>query len=106
MRATGLTGLRDLLVCESGTNPSRVVDRLGWAALVQRVVADDDRRHVALPLTGTGPARGRAAGDPPAPPYRDQTPPRRAPAPRRDQPPRVAMNRTAPAPPTPIVVQS
>jgi MarR family transcriptional regulator, organic hydroperoxide resistance regulator len=49
-----LTGLGELLVCESGRNPSRLVDRLVGAGLVERVVAVDDRRQVTLSLTRTG----------------------------------------------------
>jgi len=49
-----LTGLGELLVCESGTNPSRLVERLVGAGLVERVVAADDRRQVTLSLTGAG----------------------------------------------------
>ena len=49
-----LTGLGELLVCESGKNPSRLVDRLVGAGLVERAVAHDDRRHVTLGLTGAG----------------------------------------------------
>jgi MarR family transcriptional regulator, organic hydroperoxide resistance regulator len=49
-----LTGLGELLVCESGTNPSRLVDRLVGAGLVERVIATDDRRQVTLSLTGAG----------------------------------------------------
>lgn len=49
-----LTGLGELLVCESGTNPSRLVDRLVGAGLVERVVAADDRRQVTLSLTDAG----------------------------------------------------
>jgi MarR family transcriptional regulator, organic hydroperoxide resistance regulator len=49
-----LTGLGELLVCESGRNPSRLVDRLVGAGLVERVVAADDRRQVTLSLTRTG----------------------------------------------------
>jgi DNA-binding MarR family transcriptional regulator len=49
-----LTGLGQLLVCESGTNPSRLVDRLVGAELVRRVEAADDRRQVELTLTATG----------------------------------------------------
>ena len=49
-----LTGLGELLVCESGTQPSRLVDRLVAAGLVERVTAHDDRRHVALSLTAAG----------------------------------------------------
>jgi DNA-binding MarR family transcriptional regulator len=49
-----LTGLGELLVCESGKSPSRLVDRLVGAGLVERATAPDDRRHVTLRLTGTG----------------------------------------------------
>jgi DNA-binding MarR family transcriptional regulator len=49
-----LTGLGELLVCESGTNPSRLVDRLVGAGLVERVVAAGDRRQVTLSLTDAG----------------------------------------------------
>ena len=49
-----LTGLGELLVCESGSNPSRLVDRLVGAGLVQRVVAAEDRRQVTLSLTYAG----------------------------------------------------
>jgi DNA-binding MarR family transcriptional regulator len=49
-----MSGLGDLLVCESGNNPSRLVDRLVTAGLVQRVPAANDRRQVELTLTPTG----------------------------------------------------
>ena len=49
-----LTGLGELLVCESGTNPSRLVDRLVGVGLVERVVAAEDRRQVTLSLTQAG----------------------------------------------------
>jgi MarR family transcriptional regulator, organic hydroperoxide resistance regulator len=49
-----LTGLGELLVCESGTNPSRLVDRLADAGLVDRVVDRNDRRSVLLSLTPKG----------------------------------------------------
>lgn len=49
-----LTGLGELLVCESGTNPSRLVDRLAAAGLVQRTAATHDRRQVDLTLTPAG----------------------------------------------------
>lgn len=49
-----LTGLGELLICESGTNPSRLVDRLVGAGLVERAVAAADRRQVTLLLTGAG----------------------------------------------------
>lgn len=55
-----LTGLGELLVCESGTNPSRLVDRLVGAGLVQRGVDVDDRRHVTLNLTSAGRAAEEA----------------------------------------------
>lgn len=49
-----LAGLGELLVCESGTSPSRLVDRLVAAGLVRREVAKHDRRHVELSLTAEG----------------------------------------------------
>jgi DNA-binding MarR family transcriptional regulator len=49
-----LTGLGELLVCESGTNPSRLVDRLVVAGLVERATATGDRREVTLTLTPAG----------------------------------------------------
>jgi MarR family transcriptional regulator, organic hydroperoxide resistance regulator len=54
-----LTGLGELLVCETGDNPSRLVDRLVKLELIQRTVDPDDRRHVKLTLTPAG--RRRAA---------------------------------------------
>lgn len=53
-RSLTLTGLGELLVCESGTNPSRLVDRLADAGLVDRVIDRNDRRSVLLSLTPTG----------------------------------------------------
>jgi MarR family transcriptional regulator, organic hydroperoxide resistance regulator len=49
-----LTGLGELLICEHGTNPSRLVDRLVGADLVRRDTAAGDRRQVTLALTDTG----------------------------------------------------
>ncbi|WP_327291160.1 MarR family winged helix-turn-helix transcriptional regulator [Streptomyces sp. NBC_01198] len=49
-----LTGLGDMLVCDSGTNPSRLADRLVTAGLVERGVAAEDRRRIILALTPTG----------------------------------------------------
>jgi MarR family transcriptional regulator, organic hydroperoxide resistance regulator len=49
-----LNGLGDLLVCESGNSPSRIVDRLVGAGLVQRDTDPADRRHVLLSLTPEG----------------------------------------------------
>ncbi|MFB2596204.1 MarR family winged helix-turn-helix transcriptional regulator [Herbiconiux sp. P17] len=43
-----------LLICENGTNPSRLVDRLVDAGLVSREPAPDDRRRVTLSLTPAG----------------------------------------------------
>ncbi|MEV1131255.1 MarR family transcriptional regulator [Agromyces sp. NPDC049794] len=51
-----LVGLGELLVCETGTNPSRLVDRLVGAGLVSREPDPHDRRHVALTLTDRGTA--------------------------------------------------
>jgi len=50
-----LTGLGELLVCESGTNPSRLVDRMVELGLVTRTTPDaGDRRQVILRLTTKG----------------------------------------------------
>ncbi|GAA4594213.1 MarR family transcriptional regulator [Planotetraspora phitsanulokensis] len=53
-RSLTLNGLGDLLVCESGNSPSRLVDRLASAGLVDRRVSAHDRRHVELSLTEEG----------------------------------------------------
>lgn len=47
-------GLGELLVCETGTNPSRLVDRLVTMGAVQRTSGVDDRREVELTLTARG----------------------------------------------------
>jgi DNA-binding MarR family transcriptional regulator len=49
-----LTGLGELLVCETGNSPSRLVDRLVARGLVERDVDPDDRRYVRLHLTADG----------------------------------------------------
>lgn len=49
-----LSGLGELLVCESGASPSRLVDRLVAAGLVGRAEARHDRRAVTLTLTPEG----------------------------------------------------
>jgi MarR family transcriptional regulator, organic hydroperoxide resistance regulator len=49
-----LSGLGELLVCESGTNPSRLVDRLVTQGLLERTRSATDRREVLLQLTSTG----------------------------------------------------
>lgn len=54
-----LNGLGELLICESGTSPSRLVDRLVAAGLVRREVATHDRRHVELSLTAEGAQLGQ-----------------------------------------------
>jgi MarR family transcriptional regulator, organic hydroperoxide resistance regulator len=49
-----VSGLGELLVCESGTNPSRLVDRLVTQGLVERARSATDGREVLLQLTSTG----------------------------------------------------
>ncbi|HEX4444712.1 MAG TPA: MarR family transcriptional regulator [Galbitalea sp.] len=49
-----LTALGELLICESGTGPSRLVDRLVTSGAVQRTVDRNDRRAVTLELTVRG----------------------------------------------------
>ncbi|MFE4520272.1 MarR family winged helix-turn-helix transcriptional regulator [Kitasatospora sp. NPDC056783] len=49
-----LNGLGQLLVCESGTNPSRLVERVVTAGLVERRPDAADRRYLQLSLTPEG----------------------------------------------------
>lgn len=49
-----LGGLGELLVCETGSSPSRLVDRLVARGLIERRVDPDDRRFVTLALTPEG----------------------------------------------------
>ncbi|MEV6155394.1 winged helix DNA-binding protein [Nonomuraea sp. NPDC052129] len=49
-----LNGLGELLVCESGNSPSRLVDRLTTMDLINRQVSAHDRRHIELSLTEEG----------------------------------------------------
>lgn len=49
-----LNALGDLLVCETGSSPSRLVDRLVSRGLVERHPDPDDRRYVRLRLTADG----------------------------------------------------
>jgi len=49
-----LSGLGDLLVCETGTNPSRLVDRLVSKGAVDRRHGQEDRREVELVLSTVG----------------------------------------------------
>jgi DNA-binding MarR family transcriptional regulator len=48
-----LKELGELLIAEAG-HPSRLVDRLVEAGLVERRAADDDRRRIVLSLTARG----------------------------------------------------
>lgn len=49
-----LSGLGELLVCETGGNPSRLVDRLVTQGFVRREADVNDRRYVTLALTADG----------------------------------------------------
>ncbi len=49
-----LSDVGRMLVCESGTNPSRIVDRLVDAGLLDRSTDATDRRRVTLQLTAEG----------------------------------------------------
>jgi DNA-binding MarR family transcriptional regulator len=49
-----LRELGDMLVCDTGQSPSRIVDRLVSAGLVHRTAGDRDRRQVSLTLTAEG----------------------------------------------------
>jgi DNA-binding MarR family transcriptional regulator len=54
-----LRELGDMLVCDTGTSPSRIVDRLVTAGLVERTAGEHDRRQVSLTLTPRGVERAR-----------------------------------------------
>jgi DNA-binding MarR family transcriptional regulator len=56
-----LAGLGALLVCESRSSPSRLVDRLVTQGLVARSEDADDRRYVTLSLTPAGQTAVRRA---------------------------------------------
>lgn len=49
-----LTALGELLICESGTGPSRLVDRLVAMDAIERTTDAQDRRAVRLQLTARG----------------------------------------------------
>ena len=49
-----LSALGHLLVCETTTSPSRLVDRLVGQGLLQRTTDPGDRRYVTLTLTPQG----------------------------------------------------
>ncbi|MET0843057.1 MAG: MarR family transcriptional regulator [Mycetocola sp.] len=52
-----LKQLGDMLVCDSGTNPSRIADRLVTNGLVKRSAGRDDRRQIRLTITPEGEVR-------------------------------------------------
>jgi DNA-binding MarR family transcriptional regulator len=54
-----LKELGDMLVCDSGTSPSRIVDKLVAAGLVHRQPSEQDRRQIRLTVSPQG--RERAA---------------------------------------------
>ena len=49
-----MSRLGEMLVCDTGANPSRIVDRLVRAGLVQRATDERDRRFVRLSATSSG----------------------------------------------------
>jgi len=49
-----LAGLGELLICESGTGPSRLIDRLVVQNAIRRTTNDHDRRSITLVLTPRG----------------------------------------------------
>ncbi|GIF64126.1 hypothetical protein Ais01nite_21610 [Asanoa ishikariensis] len=49
-----LKDLGEMLVCDTGASPSRIVDRLVAAALVEKTTGEQDRRQVKLTLTTQG----------------------------------------------------
>ncbi|MEV4129068.1 MarR family transcriptional regulator [Nocardia sp. NPDC049707] len=49
-----LAGLGDLLVCETGGSPSRLVDRLVAMDLIDKQTGTTDRRQITLVLTPAG----------------------------------------------------
>jgi MarR family transcriptional regulator, organic hydroperoxide resistance regulator len=55
--------LGDMLVCDSGASPSRIVDRLAAAGLVRRSPGEHDRRQVRLTLTPQGRDKARRVAE-------------------------------------------
>lgn len=47
-------GIGELLICESGTNPSRLVNRLALMGLIKKTVTVDDKRQMMITLTKSG----------------------------------------------------
>lgn len=58
-----LSGLGELLVCETGTNPSRLVGRLVAMGCVERQPGGKDRREVELRLAAQGRRLARRIAD-------------------------------------------
>lgn len=58
-----LRELGDMLVCDTGTSPSRIVDRLVAAGLVGRTASEHDRRQVRLTLTPQGRDKARQVAE-------------------------------------------
>ena len=58
-----LQGLGELLVCETGGSPSRLVDRMVAAGLVRRETDTADRRWVSLSLTEAGERAAAGVGE-------------------------------------------
>lgn len=58
-----LKQLGDMLVCDSGTSPSRIVDRLVSAGLVRRDAGEQDRRQIRLTVTPDGQERAAQVRD-------------------------------------------
>jgi DNA-binding MarR family transcriptional regulator len=58
-----LGGLGGMLVCETGSNPSRLIDRLVATGLIRRASAPGDRRQVMLTLSPEGEAAAAAVRD-------------------------------------------
>lgn len=64
-----LSGLGERLLCETGTNPSRPVERLGRMGLVNRRQSSRDQREVQLTMAGEGEGRERLLPDIEEAPY-------------------------------------
>jgi len=58
-----LRGVGELLVCESGHSPSRIIDRLVSMGTVAKTVATTDRRETTLTLTRRGLALAAKVAD-------------------------------------------
>ncbi|NNC12552.1 MarR family transcriptional regulator [Planctomonas sp. JC2975] len=57
-----LKQLGDMLVCDTGASPSRIVDRLVTAGLVQRDAGEHDRRQIRLSITALGTEKSAQVG--------------------------------------------